>query len=83
MRRLLVTLSMVVGITAGMSGPVSAATEAPINERNCVGVILSTNTPGDFHHGEEAERAVAQAQDGGRGGEITAFTSFWAGCEGL
>jgi hypothetical protein len=76
MKRLL-AITMVVGITAAVAGPVSAAPTD--NGCNTVGVILSENTPEDFHHGEEAARAVPQAEDG-RGDEITAFTSFFAGC---
>ena len=79
MKRLLLILAIAVGITAATAGPVSAA---PLNESNCVGFILSTNTPDDFHHGEEAERAVAQAEDG-RGEEIAGFTSVAASCKGL
>ena len=80
-KRLLFTLGLVVGITAAMAGP---ALSAPtFNGENCVGVILSGNAPVGFHHGEEAERAVPQAQSDGRGDEITAFTSFFAGCKGL
>lgn len=77
MKRLLLTVAMVVGITAAVAGPVSAA--PTFNGCNAVGVILSGATPEDFHHGEEAERAVPEAEDG-RGDEITAFTSFFAGC---
>ena len=82
MKGLLLTLAIVVGVMAAMAGPVLAA--PTFNGSNCVGVILSGATPEGFHHGEEAERAVEQAQDGdGRGDEITAFTSFFAGCKGL
>ena len=80
MRRLLLTMTLVVGIAAAVAGPVVAA---PFNGHNCVGVILSANTPEGFHHGEEATRAVPQAQDGGRGEDITAFTAVFAGCQGL
>jgi hypothetical protein len=80
MKRLLLTLATVVGFTAGIAQPVVAA--PTLNGNNCIGVILSGATPEDFHHGEEAERAIAQAEDG-RGDEITAFTSVFSGCKGL
>ena len=72
--------TMVIGITAAITEPALAA--PTFNGENCIGVILSGATPEDFHHGEEAERAIAQAGDG-RGDEITAFTSVFAGCRGL
>ena len=72
--------TMVLGITAAMTQPALAA--PPSNEKNCVGVVLSGETPETFHHGEEAKRAVPQAE-GGRGQEITAFTSDFAGCKDL
>ena len=81
MKRLLLTLTMVVGITAGVTEQALAA--PTLNGINCIGVILSGATPEDFHHGEEADRAVPQARDGGRGDDITAFTSVFAGCKGL
>jgi hypothetical protein len=71
----------VVGMIAGTAGPALAAQPTP-NGKNCVGVVLSGFTPENFHHGNEAERAVIQAEDG-RGEEITSFTSVFAGCRGL
>ena len=74
-------------MAAIMAGMLAAATPASADatgdRHNCTGLILSTNTPQDFHHGEERARAVPQAEDG-RGDEITAFTSFTAGedCSG-
>jgi hypothetical protein len=81
MKRLLLTPALVVGIAAAMAGPALAA--PTLNDKNCAGVILAQNTPEDFHHGEEAKRAVPGAQDGGRGDDITPFTSVFAGCKGL
>ena len=75
-RLLLTAAAMIAGMLA--AAPVAAAAEppdsAPGNAHNCAGLILSSNTPQDFHHGEEPKRAVPQAEDG-RGEEITAFTS--------
>jgi hypothetical protein len=80
MKHPLLTLAIIVGVIAAMAGPALAA--PTFNGNNCVGLHLSGVTPEDFHHGEEAERAVPQAQDG-RGDEITAFTSVVASCKGL
>jgi hypothetical protein len=68
-------------MAAGMmvaTGGVALA-DAPVNSHNCTGAILSGNTPQFFHHGEEAERAILQAHDGGRGDIISAFTGLTAG----
>jgi hypothetical protein len=58
-----------------------AVADAPLNAHNCTGGILSANTPQDFHHGAEAERAVVQAHDSGRGDIIRAFTNATAGTD--
>jgi len=81
MKRLLLTLALVAGIIAAMTGPALAA--PPETGKNCVGVILAGNTPQDFHHGEEPARAIPQAMSEGRGDEITGFTSVAAACKGL
>ena len=76
--------SVTAAIMAGMlAAATPASADAPGNDHNCTGLILSAATPQDFHHGAERARAVPQAEDG-RGDEITAFTSVTAGedCSG-
>ena len=80
MKRIDLLLVIVAVMTATTAAHASAA--PTFNGKNCTGVILSGATPEDFHHGAEADRAVPQAEDG-RGEEITAFTSIFAGCRGL